>query len=332
MINRTAKQLQLLSALTISVVLAVVLLTSCDAPRNNPLDPQNPSYSYGEAGGVVYTVSVPRKPLEGVQIFLNGTLLAVTDASGYFSVKGIEKSTAKLLAVKTGYNSDSLTLTWGGAKKLAVEFFLNQQPVVDSVALYVTSVSRYTLPALHQIAARVKLSDKDNDIDSVFIVCPSLGIKKQMTYNVTDKKYEKDIPSYDLSVPEIESVVGVSFSVEVTDLAGRHYTFPADDIKRIIRQPIQSTSPANGDTVSSPVRLNWQEYSGLFPYKQLVQVYSNDLDVNPVLVWEKDNFSSDSTAVTVDKTLPSGSYFWVIWCVDQYSDRMRSNPASFNIK
>ena len=60
-------------------------LLSCDAPRINPLDPQNPDYDLGILDGFVRTNSSPQLPISNAKVLLKNTnIWTTTNSDGYF--------------------------------------------------------------------------------------------------------------------------------------------------------------------------------------------------------------------------------------------------------
>lgn len=314
------------------ILLLLIITNGCNAPRNNPVDPNNPKSTSAFLSGVVQTISVPRTNLSDVVILYNGIAVAKTNSEGYFETYNIEQKDCWITFQKNGYLIDSLYIKWNNNKKKSIEVYLNQIPVLDSMHIYSIVINRYSLPPITEVAVDAKITDKDNDIDSVFIVCSSLGVKERLIYNVNDKLFKKEIYTYDLNLTDIEQLIGYSFNVIVKDIYGHLFTLGSGSIARVVKDVIQLYSPVNGDTVSSKPTLYWRTPLANYSFSQLVEIYSNDLQTSPVLVWQKSNLDEDTTTVTIDKTLSPGNYFWVVWCVDQFSNRSRSNPASFYVK
>jgi hypothetical protein len=49
-------------------LLSLIISAGCDAPRHNPLDPENPENIYRRLSGHVQTFSLPRDDLENVAV------------------------------------------------------------------------------------------------------------------------------------------------------------------------------------------------------------------------------------------------------------------------
>lgn len=330
--NNTEKNKSATQYIGILILAAVFGLASCDAPRDNPLDPENPNAVLGVLEGQVKSQSVPRIVLADVVILKNGTVVGRSSASGTFRIENLRVDDGWVYFEKPGYKSDSVYVAWNGAKQNKLEIFLNANPKLDSIAVYSIVMSRFALPSLNTVFVRAVISDPDKDIDSVFLTSSELNVRQFIPYNQNTRAYERQFLPLELNVDNAEVITGLNLSIAVRDISGSTFIVGAGSVRRFITNPIGYISPANNDTVGVNPVLTWQDYSPGFTFSQHVQVYSNEAEFNPVLVWERVNMPIDSLGVFVDKTLPTGKYFWVIWAIDNFSDRIRSNPASFFVK
>ena len=72
----------------IPLIFISFVLFSCDAPRLNPLDPENPDNRVGQADGFVYSVS--HQPINGVRVTLKyQKISAVSDSLGRYELNTI---------------------------------------------------------------------------------------------------------------------------------------------------------------------------------------------------------------------------------------------------
>jgi len=311
-------------------VLFVLSNISCDAPRNNPLDPNNPNFVFASIEGTIQTFAVPRKAISEVLINWSGeNKLVKTNASGYFKIENISPNNGWLTIQKDGYSTDSIYIDWKNKKNYSVQSFLNEIPKLDSLALFTTVLNQFPDIQTATLEVKVKVSDKDNDIDSVFIENHELGVKLDLVYNATSKMYEKIFNQADLNIDDIEEAVGLQFSILVKDLFSKSHTIGSDKLNRIIKQEIILDYPLNGDTVSNLPTLKWRRFTPGFDFTYTAEILTDDFP--PATVWQKEKISADSIAVTITATLPSRGYFWVLWCVDKFSNKSRSKPASFRV-
>ncbi len=174
------------------------------------------------------------------------------------------------------------------------------------------------------------ITDRDNDIDSVYVENLPLGIKKYLQFNVDERLYEKTWNLYDLNIQSAEQVVGHDFEIFVRDRFGHVISVGRDNVRRIIHEEVKFKSPSSYEVVSATPRLEWFHFDPGFPFQFDVEVYTDE--ISPERIWVKRGISADSTAVTVDASLPDNDYFWVIWCVDEFHNRSRSKPATFTVR
>lgn len=309
----------------------LLLLVACDAPRRNPYDPANPDSPFGALTGHVKTLSVPHRPVANVSVrWQNGNRFLSTDATGSFRIANLRPDNGWLYFEKENYLPDSVYVEWNDDKNVSVEVFLNARPSLDSVTSYSIVLNRYPDWQYYQAIIQARISDKDNDMDSVYIRNSYNNIRKPLIYNVSAGHYEGTFTVYDLNLKSIDEIVGHDFDIFVKDKFGHTIRVGEAGIKRVIHQEVQFKSPANYQQVSRTPELTWKAFDPGFPFYFTLQVYTDE--ISPQLVWEKTNIPSANTAYTVDTELPVNDYFWVIWCVDEFQNRSRSKPASFTVR
>lgn len=107
------------------IILAIAGIISCDAPRLNPLDSQNPNNKLGLIDG--YVLSSNRSALEGVKvIWKNQNVFVSTNSQGYFRIENIQMKNGMLIFEKEGLAKDSIYVEWNNQKvKHLQEFILS---------------------------------------------------------------------------------------------------------------------------------------------------------------------------------------------------------------
>ena len=98
------------------LLLIIVVIYSCDAPRLNPLDPQNPDFieppiidttKYSIEGNII-TLTAPQQPIPNVSIFWpNDNLIIWSNQSGDFILYDLEPRDGWLYFESSGYFKDS---------------------------------------------------------------------------------------------------------------------------------------------------------------------------------------------------------------------------------
>jgi hypothetical protein len=304
---------------------------TCDAPRKNPLDPDNTDNIYRVISGRVQTIKLPAEPIPGVKVFWLGQIAQTeTNLDGSFSIESVSSQNGWLHFEKEGYFPDSTFVQWLGKKSISVESSLNALPLLDSLLVYSVILNRYPSLQKEQIIVEVEISDDDNDIDTVQVFIAYNNFLADLIYNVSTRWYERSFTIFDLNIPSTERLVGHEFQIMVKDIFGHHFDLGSNTIERVIREEIIFLSPAGNDTTSAMPVLNWEAFQPGFTFRYLLQVFT--AEITPQLVWEKGNLQDSLTSYTVELALPSSEYFWVIWAIDEFGNRTRSKPASFVVE
>ncbi len=311
----------------------IIFINNCNAPRTNPLDPNNPDYNLSVIEGTVKRISFPNNPISGVNVsWENEDITVVTNSSGYFALENIKRDNGWLVFNNQNYFIDSVFVNWNGRQKVNLQAGLNAVPKLDSLQIYSIIINKFQFAQVSEIYVGAHVSDLDgeNDIDSVFVGSTDLHFKKLLVYNPVTKFYEGTFTPTDLNIGSLEEIIGHELHILVKDLNGRWQDVGAGNLKRVIKEEIETSSPINNQTVTPPITLKWKRFTPGFDFKFLVQIYTDQSP--PELIWEKNNVPPDSISTQVTALIPSGEYFWVIWSIDNFNDRSRSKPASFNIQ
>ncbi|NCS89072.1 MAG: hypothetical protein AUK34_05060 [Ignavibacteria bacterium CG2_30_36_16] len=317
----------------IFLTLFATAAVTCNAPRTNPLDPLNPDKPFTSIEGLVKTISFPNAPISNVKIYWqNDNLLSSTNAEGQFTINNIRPINGWLVFRNEKFVTDSVFIQWDSQKGKTVSVFLNAKPVLDSLEFYSIVLNRFQYSQTADLFIRARISDIDgvNDIDSVYVQNTFLNFFKILTYNVNTHFYETKITLSELTLFSIDEIIGKNFEIIVRDLDARFFTVGSSNIKRIIKQEIEISSPSNHQSVSSPFVLSWKRFTPGFSFKYLLQISTDTTP--PEVVWQVENVSPDSISYLVNQALNPGEYFWTIWAIDEFKNRARSKPATFNLE
>jgi len=324
--------INIINSITLFFALIFLFLSiSCDAPRNNPLDPQNPENNYYIIEGIVKTVSIPNQPLQDVIVsFRDLTNLTETNASGNFKIEMLSGQNGWLQVGKEDFLTDSLYIEWGNTRKINTEHFLNAIPHLDSLQVYSIILNRYPSLQTEQVVVQAKISDSDNDIDSVQVVIAKLSFIETLEYDVKDKWYKQIFSIYDLEIGNVEELVGHDFNIRVKDIFANKFFIGIGIIERVIREEIFFQTPSGNEITSPSPTLIWQRFTPGFNFTYSLQIYT--AEIGSQLVWEKEALDADLVNYIVDIVLPANEYYWVVWAVDEFGNRTRSKPASFKVE
>jgi hypothetical protein len=309
-------------------------ITSCEAPRNNPVDPENPSNAANAViEGTVQSFSVPYTPLPEVSVYWpNGNVLVKTDTRGRFSISGIRKTEGILIFDKPGFRTDTVHVMWDNSSKLNFTINLNKLPVLDSIAIYTSVINNANQPTqTFELFITSKITDDDKDIDSVYVKNTQLGLTKFLDYNITERTYQTSLTAEELKVSDLEETIGLDFRIYVKDIFEKEHFLGNGKVTRVIKNQIQIISPSGNQAADSIPFFQWSRFNPGYPFRYMLEVYTNDL-ANAQLVFRRINITSDADTYLHDSALAPRDYYWVLWVIDHYQNRARSRPAIFVVQ
>ncbi len=309
----------------------IICFISCNAPRDNPLDPGNPLNDLGTIQGFVQTFSLPFTGISDATVYwANANNLVKSDANGKFILNNIPMKNGSLIIQKLGYKTDTVKVDWSGLKIINLQINLNSLPTLDSVLINTVVINQYNPDQTFQLNILAKISDRDNDLDSVKVVNDQLSLNKKLIYDISLGSFEISLSTNNMNISDLEEVIGLDFNIIVYDRFKNVYNIGSNKVTRVIKTPIVVQSPANSEVVNSNPILIWQRFRSGYPFTYTAEVYTNDF-ANSQLVVSQKNISSDSTSYFVKNTLQPGDYYWVLWVVDQFQNKARSKPATFTV-
>ena len=324
---------QLLKIVFVQIILLSWIFYSCDAPRHNPLDPDNPDNNLVEISGKVKTISSPFIPVNDVTVFWSdGNKLDQTDSNGDYQIENIAPNDGWLYFSKSGYLTDSMYVEWDQQKRQDLDIELNTSPQLDSLLIYSIIQNRYPNLQVLTLGVETVITDPDNDIDTIYVENPDLNFKNFLLFDPNLHMYKRIFSMSDLGITDAEAVIGHEFKIIDKDIYHHRIFLDKMSIKRIIKEQVNLISPGSNDVVSSQPTLNWEPFIPGYSLTYDIEIYNTD-NLEAELKWRKQGVSQSTSELKVDKTLSvSPNYFWVIWCVDEFNNRSRSRPKSFEVE
>lgn len=254
----------------------------------------------------------------------NDNRLVQTDAQGHFRFENLLPENDWLHIEKSGYKKDSVFVLWEGNKQVALDIFLNATPVMESLQLSTEILHQYFSNQEARLVIKAQISDRDNDVDSVFVKSEKFGLRKALDYDVDDKSHIATLKLFDLKVNNLEELIGEDFLIVVKDGAEDEIVVGKSGIKRVIQEEIEFESPAGDQVVSSTPTFIWKRFQPGFPFTFTLEIFTFE-----GLIFQKTGLPAESVSYTIEPPLAPGEYLWVVWCVDEFQNRSRSKPASF---
>lgn len=290
-------------------------------------------YSSGTLSGYVRTEKLPRVPIARTKVYWkNHGVVKETDAAGFYKIEGIPTTDGYIYFEKAGFSPDSVYVQWGTTNELKDKnVYLNAIPQLDNLEIYSTVKNKY--PAefkTTRLTIKAKISDAENDVDSVFIQCKQLNVLAPLDYNISTKSFEREFNTAEFKVAYIDEIVGKNIEIIVKDASNQKFTLGSSSLKRVIGQEILTYSPKEAAVVSSKPTFSWQKFPDGFNYKYYIEVLKDEIPATSV--WTSEYFSKDAIEYTSTTNLSPGDYFWIIWVVDDFQNRASSKPSTFRVQ
>ena len=321
--------------------LIAVFLFSCNAPRDNPLDPNSSKAdlvqikpTLGQIEGTVQPLIAPFTGIPSVSVFwLPENIVVKTNNSGNFTISNIKPVDGLLIFQKDGYTPDTVSVKWDNTLEVSAPIVnLNKIPTLDSYLIYseVINQSGQTNLIANQSANlvfKIKINDSDNDIDSVYVKNDIMNFTDGLT--LVGKVYQATFSTTDLKINDMEKIVGYNFDVRVMDNVKRLFLIGSNKVARVIKTGSEIISPAS-DTLLVPFNLHWNQFNAGYPFTYKIEIYNSA----NLTVFTQDSIQSDQDSLTIADTtiFIQGDYSWAVSIVDQFSDSYKSQLARFHIK
>jgi hypothetical protein len=302
---------------------------NCEAPRHNPLDPKNDDYRFGMLSGQVQTYRVPHQPIASVDIYWeNMERFAQTDNEGRFNLRQLDQNDGWLFFDADAYFNDSLFIEWESSEIIEVEHYLNAKPTLDSLVFYSSILNLYNDLQLIRLSIQTRISDPDNDLDTVFVCCPGLDVRVNLDYDLESRFFVRELSMQDLGINSAEAVIGHTFNIHAKDRLSNNLQLSSSQIKRIIKEQVNLKSPGGHEIVSPTPVLRWEPVSPGFPLEYRIEIYTDEMN----LVWQKEHIPANTSSLTVDISLPPDKYRWAVWIIDEFQNRSRSKYKTFEVQ
>lgn len=310
------------------LILLLISLPACDAPRNNPFDPYNYDSPFVLLEGKI-TSSLDSSPLSDVKVtFLPYKISEYTNSEGIYSFDDFERVDGWVKIEKSGCFSDSAYIEWGDARKKSLSSALCYKPKVNYLLYYSVVQNRMNPQGSDYIFIKTKINELGNEIDSVFMRCSDQYVKT-LGFNISTKYFETTVNAQELGFASLDEIIGKQIQLLITNSNGFETLAALMEIQRVIRSEIELESPSAQDEVYLPINFTWKKYTPGFQFSYLLQIFTNEIE--PQLISQK-AFSSSNESYLFGSYLDPGEYFWVLWCIDEFGNRNRSKPQSFTLR
>ncbi len=317
---------------SIASLLFLILFFSCDAPRQNPFDPQAENYYQPSQNIVTSTVLVKRlyppfTPIAGVHL-LEPTLnvFGVTDSQGRFVFDHPVKDSLHFIAYADQFFSD--TLTFAHTLNNQYTIYLNAKPQIENVQFTSVFNNVYETFSFTSLNVQAQISDLDGplDIDTVYFFNEEFNFDTTLNMDGNDHinfNIEFEIKKIDPNLTP-EQLPELNFYLKVKNNNGQSVTDGPFVIRRVIDQFLVQLSPQESEVTRDSVVFSWVNPELPYDY-----VFNISLTKFPTL--EKIKYTGipkDQTTFVV-KNLAPGRYTWTLQVQDNLNNLCQSQFISF---
>lgn len=318
----------------LNIFLTIVLfIYGCEAPRNNILDPASGVQDIPAVTGRVYKLNPDRDPIPGVLIKnKSGSLSTLSSSDGSFSITVLNERPAVLFLEKPGFHPDSVLIDWGNAKKVDFEVSLNSIPEALDTRFFSSVTHRFPDIVSYRFTFETDILDLENDVDSIILYSNEFDFNRRLEFNPGSRKFEISFGLFDISgIDNPAGIVAKDFFLISFESTGKSTITGVSSIKRIITTEPRLISPANAIETSSQPEFVWLNYEPGFNPEYSIGIFTDDIQPEPVLILQIPKGTATSS-FKLNSNLPPGSYFWVLFCKDEFNNSIRSKPASFRVR
>ena len=341
------------------ILLSGLVFVSCQAPHDNPFDPESPTYQPEQPPERIVDLSLDS--LVGLQCKLTWTSPQNADKYMLFSglsgwnggdTTGAELYPDDMPGVKaTGEKQYMWINLPPGETRAWIMYSVSEEdllskgsnpvviaaPMRDKVAEVFTaanSIHHASWGSIPYFALEIDVTVNDSDgVERVWVEFGEMEIGSLQRVN--NLNWNGHFPESNLNGYRLGEFIGYPFTLHHLDSA--HFVSVSESfyLARVIYDAPIIVSPDNYELLQSDLPLlEWESYEADFSYSYKVEIWHLPEEASEgVLVYQVENISSEFTIHQVDEPLSSEPQylFWTITIVDEFGNEARSLTASFRI-
>ncbi len=311
----------------IPVLLSLALLLSCDAPRQNPFDPNAENYRAKEQTIIqVYNLHPPYHGLNDILVIEpNLHFSGRTGPDGTLVWEHDELDSVTLQTSGEGFFSKE-TVFKNAGKNTVLTVYMNAQPALQDTRF----TSRYyNYGNLTYLEFRSRIVDPDGlaDLKKAILYCDEYAFHDTLALEKAGSDYfgnRFDLLAIDSTLspgmaPEL------SFALLVQNINGDSLWYEPFSVVRVIEYQLIQYTPAANETVSGNVTFTWERVTLDFPFTFSILIYQFP---TIELISTYDHIPSDSTRFSIGP-LANGRYLWVLELRDSMGNISQSTAIDF---
>lgn len=311
------------------VIFAILFLTGCvsDAPRDNPLDPANGISISGKVERLYSTETIA-----GATIILTpGQISVLSNSAGEYRFEDLAPGPYQLVCSAPGFQNDTIAVDLQINQSLA-PFKLNGLPELDDILIRTFSTFSFRYADTFGVTIEVAADDPDglSDLQSVSLEIPALSFQDTLTAG-GNGNFNGRFVLEDLGISSLQQLVNTPFFFNGEDISGARSGSAEKFISRILEDPPTGVTPVN-DIVTPPFDIEWQYSGSNFSYTFDVAIYQYDFGPDPFIVALRDIPPTTNKVNYTGFLSDSLEYYWVVFVIDEFGNRVRSNDHPFLVR
>ncbi len=310
----------------------LLIIQSCDAPRENPFDPDADNYRAPYVSTVfIQEKMLPHQGIPGVTLIEKQLqLFGETDASGMVKWQHERIDSITITANRADFFTKTTSFELTGAEN-TFDVYLNAKPIIESLDFFsklTNAPDPFGQVITLTINATVTDPDGTGDIVIIYIQDESDTFKDTLSVeNSFQNSYEC---TFDLSAISNDltasSILEHNFRLYVRNPGNDSIVSAPFSIKRVIDYVPILNKPGDGAVETDSILFEWEKIDLDFDFKLnvvLTPQYSGEevrrFNITP----------ADTTAFVLQETIPDGRYFWQLEIIDNLGNICISDFENF---
>lgn len=313
--------------------LCLGVLSNCDAPRDNPFDPDSPNYRQPYRTRIfVRSLYPPNTAIPGALVVSpNLGLSGITNGEGFADWQHDQVDSIIVQTFCEGY-FNSATVFYPVEYNNDFSVLINAQPVLNE-ALFFSIFDNFQNQTYVNIDAFISDQDGQSDIEKVLLRLSNTNFHKTLpfgaassysaSFNITELPDNVNLQT----LPELE------FSLFVQNINGDSLIFEPFRIIRVIDKKLTLLEPHPTSRVRGTILFRWEKVDLSYSFTYQIELYR--LSGNVQLLETFKNIPADSSQFLLDDPeildrLSNGGHFWLLQIRDRLGNICQSEILTFD--
>lgn len=308
-------------------------MSACDAPRQNPFDPQSDNYIDIMITNIkVLRLYPPNEGVGNINVILdNIKLFGTTNTSGIVEWEHDPVDSLIVVTQGMGYFPDTLTFSTNFQNN-QWNVFINAIPQIENDKIFSTRDNSSNLTYV-SIEAEITDPDGPTDISTAYLTLEENTFTDTLNF---DNQLNRYFAQFNINkLPGgigAEELPELTFYLVVKNISGDSLISSKYSIVRVIIEDLQPLSPNISEPASGAINFKWGKVNLNYVHYYYVLLFR--LDGNVQRIGKFGPFPSDQNYFDLDdpeilNELASGLYLWLLHVEDQPGNISQSNAVNF---